>query len=86
MSVQTGGGNAAPPSKLHFNVQEAGALLGPIAASLRMLERRAERYGHVATLSEADAAAIAAAHAALTAARSEVEQLATSLPAGRGGE
>jgi len=86
VSVETGGGNASPPLKLHFNVQEAGALLGPIAASLRVLERRAERYGHIAKLSDADVAAVAAAHAALTAARAEVEQLANVLPAGRGGE
>lgn len=86
VAVETGGGNASPPSKLHFNAQEAGALLGPIAASLRVLEQRAERYGHVATLSAADAAAIAAAHAALTIARAEVQRLANVLPAGRGGE
>jgi hypothetical protein len=85
VSDETGGGTAAPPSRLHFNAQEAGALLAPIAASLRVLERRAERYGHVATLSEADAAAIAAAHAALTTARVEVQRLARSVPAGRGG-
>src|SRR5215207_2823215 len=85
VAVETGGGNASPPSKLHFNAQEAGALLGPIAASLVVLEQRAERYGHVATLSDADAAAIAAAHAALTTARAEVQRLARSMPAGRGG-
>lgn len=77
-----GGLDLDPPSKLHFNGQEAGALLEPIVASLRALEARAERYGHVATLSEADAAAVAAAHAALAGARAEVERLAR---AGRGG-
>lgn len=74
-----------PPSKLHFNAQEARALLGPIVASLTELERRAERFGHVATLSEADAAAIAAAHAALRAARAEVQRLWLAGQAGQGG-
>lgn len=64
-----------PPSKLHFNPQEARALLGPIVASLTELERRAERFGHVAALDEADAAAVAAAHAALVTARNEVQRL-----------
>ena len=76
MTHEAGSGTLAPPSKLHFNEQEAGALLGPIVASLRTLELRAERFGHVANLSDADAAAIAAAHAALTMVRAEVQRLA----------
>ncbi len=78
MTHEAGSGALAPPSKLHFNEQEARALLGPIVASLRTLESRAERFGHVATLTDADAAAIAAAHAALTTARTEVQRLARS--------
>jgi len=77
----------APPSKLHFNEQEAVALLGPIVASLRVLERRAERFGHVATLSKGDASAIVAARAALATARTEVLRLSqTSTSRGAGQE
>ncbi len=79
-----GGGSVEPPSKLHFNPQEAGALLWPMLLSLRELEGRAARYGHVAALSEADAAAIAAAHAALAAARGEVERLVDAVRGGEG--
>jgi len=79
-----GGGVVEPPSKLHFNEQEAGALLWPIVLSLRELEGRAGRYGHVAALSEADAAAVTGAHAALAAARAEVERLVDGVRGGAG--
>ena len=85
MTGTAGDRSLDPPSKLHFNPQEARALLGPIVRCLGVLERRAERFGHVATLSEDDAAAVAGAHAALAAARAEVERLWRAGLAGPGG-
>jgi hypothetical protein len=62
-------------SKYHLREQPAYALLSPMRASLRELERRARHYVERVALAPADQEAIRAAHEAITAARAEVERL-----------
>ena len=67
-----------PPRKLnqyHLNTQQAGALLGPVRATLRELEGRLQHYVDRLPLEAGDEEALRAAHGALAAARGEVERL-----------
>jgi 7-keto-8-aminopelargonate synthetase-like enzyme len=62
-------------SKYHLPEQQAYALLGPIGASLRELERRAHHYVDRLAMEPAEAEAVRAAHQAISRARAEVERL-----------
>ena len=62
--------------KYHLSEQRAEVLLGPIRATLGELERRTRHYLDRLELSAEDARRLRAAHAALAAARAEVERLA----------
>jgi hypothetical protein len=62
-------------SKYHLREQEAAALLGPMCAALRELERRAAHYVARLSMAPADQEAVQAAHEAIAAARSEVERI-----------
>lgn len=65
----------AQPTKLHLIRQEAFALLGPITDELRQLESRTLGYVERLDLTPDDEAALRSAHAALEAARTDVERL-----------
>lgn len=59
----------------HLREQQANALLGPVSASLRELERRTQHYTQRLAMEPADREAVHAAHQALAAAREQVERL-----------
>ena len=61
--------------KYHLREQYATALLGPVAASLRDLERRAQHYLDRLTLGPADQELLRSAHRALATALADVERL-----------
>jgi hypothetical protein len=71
-------------TKYHLGEQCASALLGPIADTLRELERRTGHYAERLSTSVEDQEAILAAHRALAAARAEIERIraTTDLPRG----
>lgn len=62
-------------SKYHLREQEANALLGPMCAALRELERRAAHYVGRLSMVQADQEAVQAAHGAIAVARAEVERI-----------
>ena len=62
-------------TKYHLREQQADALLGPVSATLRELERRAGHYVARLELEPDEAARVRAAQQALAAARAEVERL-----------
>jgi hypothetical protein len=59
----------------HIAEQRADALLGPLAAAVGELERRALHYTARLHLTPAGRESITAAHRALAAARAELERL-----------
>ena len=59
----------------HLSEQQAGALLGPVCATLRELERRTAHYATRLAMEPADRETVRAAGRALAAAREEVERL-----------
>ncbi len=61
--------------KYHLGDQRADALLHPLALTLQELETRAAHYRDRLVLTPEDHEAVAAAVAALTTARAELEQL-----------
>ena len=63
------------PDQYHLNNQQAGALLGPVRATLRELEGRLQHYVDRLPLEAADEEALRAAHGALATACGEVERL-----------
>ena len=63
------------PNQYHLNPQQAGALLGPVRATLRELEGRLQHYVDRLPLEAADEEALRAAHGAVAAACGEVERL-----------
>ncbi|MGH2352111.1 MAG: hypothetical protein ACRDJN_10930 [Chloroflexota bacterium] len=70
----------------HLREQQAAALLGPVCATLRELERRTWHYTERLAMEPAERETVQAAHHALTAAREEVERLwQASVPAGVSG-
>jgi hypothetical protein len=72
-------------TKYHLREQEAYALLGPVCAALRELERRAAHYAVRLSLEPGDAAAVEAARRVLEEARREVERIRqASAPAPEG--
>jgi hypothetical protein len=74
-------------TRYHLGEQYAYALLGPVADTLRELEHRTQHFAERLSMSEADQAAILAAHRTLAAARAEIERLraTTDLPRGSDG-
>jgi hypothetical protein len=62
-------------TKYHLREQEAYALLGPVCAALRELERRAAHYAERVPLEPPDVAAVLAAQRVLEDARQEVERI-----------
>jgi hypothetical protein len=62
-------------TKYHLREQEAYALLGPVRAALRELERRTAHYAGRVPLEPPDAAAVLAAQRVLEDARREVERI-----------
>jgi hypothetical protein len=69
-------------TRYHLSEQNASALLGPIAATLGELERRAAHYAERLDLPTTDREAILAAHRALAAARAELDRLQASTTRG----
>ena len=61
--------------KYHLREQQADALLQPMLATVRELERRAQHYLDRINLATADYEAVNAAHAALGTARAEIDRL-----------
>ncbi|MCC6174951.1 MAG: hypothetical protein IT305_06575 [Chloroflexi bacterium] len=59
----------------HLGEQNAYALLGPVAATLRELESRTLHYVERITLGASDREAVFTAHRALAAVREEIERL-----------
>jgi hypothetical protein len=62
-------------TKYHVGEQEAYALLGPVCAALRELERRTAHYAGRLAMEPADVAAVQAARRVLEGARQEVERI-----------
>jgi hypothetical protein len=62
-------------SKYHLGEQQVSALLGPVADTLRELERRTAHYAARLEMSEADQEAIRAAERAIASARAEIERI-----------
>ena len=66
----------------HLAEQNAYALLGPIAATLEELERRAQHYAERLAMEPDDRETVQAAQRAIAAAREELERLRqASVPA-----
>lgn len=61
--------------KYHLRAQHADALLAPIDASLRELERRLRHYLDRVTLAAPDADALTKAHSVLADATREIERV-----------
>ncbi|MDQ2787706.1 MAG: hypothetical protein M3Y58_22180 [Chloroflexota bacterium] len=61
--------------KYHLRAQQADALLAPVSASLRALERRVQHYRDRVTLAAPDAEALAQAHDVLAGASREIARL-----------
>ena len=59
----------------HLREQQANAVLGPVCATLREMERRTQHYTQRLAMEPADREAVQAAHQALAAAREQVERL-----------
>ena len=72
-------------SKYHLREQQADALLGPMCAAIRELERRAAHYVDRLAMAPADLEAVRAAHGAIATARAEVERIWRSSAARAGG-
>jgi hypothetical protein len=62
-------------TKYHLREQEAYALLGPVCAALRALERRTAHFAGRVAMAPADEAAVRAAQRVLEGARQEVERI-----------
>ena len=62
-------------TKYHVREQSAPVLLGPIGATLRELEQRAQHYAERLSLEPGAAEALTAAKEAIGRARQEVERL-----------
>ena len=72
-------------TKYHLREQEAYALLGPVCATLRELERRTAHHVSRVPMEPADVAAVEAARRALEGVRQEVERIRqASAPAPEG--
>lgn len=71
--------------KYHLGEQHAAALLGPVGATLRELEQRTRHYLERAPLAPGSEEPLRTAHAALTAARREVEMVWRQSVAAPGG-
>lgn len=74
--------------KYHLSEQRADAILRPLALELGDLETRAKHYLDRLSLTDEDRAAVAAAHAALEAAHTELARLwqASATTPQRGGQ
>jgi hypothetical protein len=62
-------------TRYHLGGQQASALLGPVADTLEVLERRAKHYAERLALSAPDRDAILDAHRVLAAARAELVRI-----------
>lgn len=73
----TGEGISTMPylTKYHLTEQQASALLGPVADTVAELERRTHHFAERLAMSQADHAAVLAAHEVLAAARAEIERI-----------
>ena len=61
--------------KYHLRTQQADALLAPISATVRQLERRVQHYLDRVSLDTADAEVLASAHAVLATASAEISRV-----------
>ncbi len=61
--------------KYHLRAQQADALLAPVSAALRELERRVQHYRDRVALAAPDAEALAKAHDVLAVASREIARL-----------
>ena len=62
-------------TRYHLGEQQAAVLLGPVADTLRELERRTGHYAARLDMTDADQQAILAAQRAIAAARAEIERI-----------
>jgi hypothetical protein len=73
-------------SKYHLGEQRATALLGPIADTLRELERRTDHFAARLAMSDADLEAIRAAQRAVAGALAEIERIRAAASATGGAD